>query len=76
MGGLVNLLARLDRTLREHGHKLTEAQKRLIVKQLEAASAGDQFAHSRTAQENTLTRIVATYTGIHHDALQTYTRIS
>lgn len=64
LGALLNRLAYLDKRLRRTGRKLTEAQRRLVVKRLEAAGADDAFAMSRAAQDELLKESVVQVTGL------------
>lgn len=62
-GALVNLIARLDRRLRDDGRKLVEAQRRLVLKEMESRGVVDGFATPLGAQIEHLTEIVADYCG-------------
>jgi hypothetical protein len=71
-GGLVNLLGALQRRLEEHGYRVTEAQKRLIVKKLRELEADDTFALTRVSQERALTQVVSRYLGLTPETVDTY----
>lgn len=71
LGGLANLIARLELRLRE-GRKVTEAQRRLIVKRLEAQDAVDGFGLSRRAQYGIVAEVVGRYTGLPEDVVLSY----
>lgn len=62
-GGLVNLLAGLDRRLREDDRKITESQRRLIFRKLETDGVADGFAMPRRAQLQHVVEVVARYCG-------------
>lgn len=74
LGGLANLLGRLGRALRDGGLKLTEAQRRLILKALQAEGADDRFGLSRTHQERLFAQSVAATLGVHQNVIHTYLR--
>ena len=73
-GGIANLLARLDARFRQHGIKLTEAHKRLVMRRLHAAAVDDPFGQSRENQLDHVAHIVATHVGIPPETVGTYLR--
>lgn len=72
LGGLANLIARLELRLRERGRKVTEAQRRLIAKCLEAQDAVDAFGLSRRAQYGIVAEVVGRYTSLPEDVVLSY----
>jgi hypothetical protein len=74
MGGLVNTASRLADAIEAQGHRVTEAQMRLIVKRLQKEGAADQFLQSRGNQERILLDTFSKYTGLHPDTLATFLR--
>lgn len=73
-GTLVNILSTLERRLRDHGHRVTEAQHRLILKRLRIHEADDGFAMPRSGQLDQLAEAVATYTGLDQDHVRALMR--
>lgn len=74
MGGIVNLIAKLSKRLHYDGVKITEAQRRLIVKELERREADDAFALTREVQLEVLAEVIGRYTGLHADVVIEYLR--
>ena len=74
MGGIANLLARVEKRFRHHGIKLTEAQRRLVMKALHADNAGDAFGQPRDAQLHLIARTLARHVGLQADTVETYVR--
>lgn len=74
LGGLLNLLGRLTERLRREGYKLTEAQRRLIVKRLEALEADDRFGLTREAQQRMVSEVVASHVRTQPAIVQSYVR--
>lgn len=72
LGGLVNLLANLQRVMKREGLVMTEAQKRLILKELKARDADDAFSLARETQLQIITEVASAYLGVHEDAMQSY----
>lgn len=72
LGGLVNLLANLQRVMKREGLVMTEAQKRLILKELKARDADDAFSLARETQLEIVTEVASAYLGVHEDAMQSY----
>lgn len=73
-GGLMNLLGRLEHRFSHHGIVMTEAQRRLIVKGLEALGVDDTFGLPREKQLHIFTTVVARYVGLAPAVVQTYLR--
>lgn len=73
-GGLVNLLGRLARRLKEHGHRLTEAQQRLIVRDIKKSDLDDRFGLSRDAQLKILSEIAGKHLRMPTDIVESYVR--
>lgn len=71
-GGLVNLLANLDRRLRDHDLRLTEVQRRLVMQRLLAAEADDAFGLNRVRQRAMVAHAVARVTGLQPDVVASY----
>lgn len=74
VGGLANLLWRLARFLREIGLRLTEAQVRLILRQLTARELVDPFAISQDSQEAHLVALLTVCLGHPPEVVQSYLR--
>ena len=74
MGGLMNLISKLYRRLRDAGVHATEAQKRVVVKNLEAAKAHDDFGLSRRHQNHLVSRIVGECLGVRPSVVESYLR--
>ena len=74
LGGLINLVARLGRALREGGHKLTESQRRLVLARLRAAGADDSFGLTRSSQEGLVAQVVGRSLGVPASVVETYLR--
>lgn len=74
LGGLVNLLANLRRVMRREGLTMTEAQQRLILKELKARDADDAFSLARETQLDIVTEVASRYLGVHEDAMRSYLR--
>lgn len=74
IGGLTNLIARFERLLGEHGRRLTEAQRRLVVNRLRELQADDTFGLSRDAQMKILADTLARYLHLPTDVVGTYLR--
>lgn len=74
MGALVNLATRLADRVRADGRKVTEAQFRLIMKQLTTDHADDTFVVSRPMQERILVASFSRCTGLDAATVQSYLR--
>ncbi|MGQ0534484.1 MAG: hypothetical protein ACT4PT_00220 [Methanobacteriota archaeon] len=74
LGGLANLLSRMERELRAIGLKVTEAQRRLLMKRLEALDAGDAFGLSKESQIRMVAACAASVLGRSEDQLQSLLR--
>lgn len=72
LGGLMNLMGRLRHLLEARGHRLTEAQRRLIGQRLQHLQVDDVFDQSRAAQYMLLAACVAETTGIPEDVVHSY----
>lgn len=71
-GGLANLISRLARFLREIGAKLTEAQARLILKELAARELTDPFSLSQEAQQGHLVSLLSASLGRPPEVVESY----
>lgn len=71
-GGLVNELALIERRLAQGGRRLTEAQKRLILRHLRELNATDRYALTRTAQARLFYQTIERYTGLTPAVLESY----
>lgn len=74
LGGLANLLARLEIHLRRNGRKVTEAQRRLITRELATYSIDDTFALSRAGQLQIVAEVAARRLGLPTEVLASYLR--
>lgn len=74
LGGLVNLMARLYRALREGGHKITEAQRRLVMARLRSAGADDSFGLTRASQQRLVSKVIGGALGLPAAVVETYLR--
>lgn len=72
LGGLANLLALLVDELEHDGRRVVKAQRRLVMKRLEAVDAGDPFAWGRADQHELLVGIVAAVTGQREEVVHSY----
>ena len=73
-GGIANLLARVDHRLRQHGIKLTEAHKRLVMRRLHQGATDDPFGQRRDHQITAIATTIATYVGLTPDTIESYVR--
>lgn len=63
-GDLVNIVAALSDRFTATGRKVSQAQRRLIHRELETAEAGDAFAYTKEGQIALLVGIYSRYTGV------------
>lgn len=73
-GGLVNLAAALRGQMEAQGHKVSDAQLRLILRRLQSQRADDPYLLSRPAQERLVVEAFRVYTGLDEAALASYLR--
>lgn len=73
-GGLHNLIARLGRLLSGTGMKITEAQRRLITRDIEADRIHDVYGLSREQQGELLARIIGSRLGLVPEVVMSYLR--
>ena len=74
LGGLTNLLARLEQRLADVDLRVTEAQRRLIVRRFQALGADDAFTLSRENQLRIVSEVVAAHLGLEPRAVESYLR--
>lgn len=69
MGGLSNLVSGLQHIVSHDQKKITEAQKRLILRTCQREGLDDTYGFDRAAQLAHFSQIVAQYTGIRPDVV-------
>lgn len=74
LGGLLNLLARLVNALARDGRRVTDVQRRLIVRRLRATEADDRFGLTWEAQVKLITDVVAAAANVRPEIVETYVR--
>jgi hypothetical protein len=73
LGGLANLLARVEILLKQRtGRKVTEAQRRMIVLRLAALRADDAWAFSREGQRRLVAKVIGKQIGLEADVVESY----
>lgn len=74
VGALMNLMGRFERLLAQWGQRVTEAQRRLIARQLAALDVSDPFGLSRAAQMHVLADVLGEHLRIPAPIVETYLR--
>ena len=74
MGGIANLLGRFYRALSRQGRHVTEAERRLVTRRIEAFEADDDFALSQDHQMTLLSSLVAAQLGMTAPSVESYLR--
>ena len=63
-GFFANVLARIRRDLKKKGCKISDAQIRLILMELDRLDFGDTFSITYSAQNEVFAEVVSKYTGL------------
>lgn len=71
-GDLVNLFSRVEDRLEENGHTVTDAQRRLIFKQIDEQNLDDPFGFTKDNQLSNIAEVAAGYLGIPEDVFLSY----
>lgn len=74
-GGLVNLVARLEKDLERDGHVVTDVQKRLLMKRIRDEELDDAYGFTRSRQLELVAEMASKILGLPTTVVASYLRL-